>query len=367
MKVPLLDPVKCNQAFQEELNDAALKVLHSGKYILGEVVEEFEQSCCEYLGVKHAIGVGSGTDALMLSLLAIEADGYPVICPSFTFFATAGSGSLLQSSLVFVDVNEDDFTIDVNKLEEYLSSKTHDCWSAIIPVHLFGQCADMDVINNLAKDYNCSVIEDACQAIGAEYKGKKAGGLADLGCFSFFPSKNLGGFGDAGLITTNDDQLAEKVKLLRVHGGEGYIHRMIGGNFRIDALQAALLNVKLKYLPEMEKARNNNAQLYLEGLKDTNYVLPCTSSNNKHVFNQFTIKTKKRDKLMYFLKQKGISSAVYYPLPLDQQPCFNSFVKREKVDLVSNKLSKQCLSLPVAAEISTEQIEYTIDCLKQFD
>lgn len=363
MKVPLLDPRLNNESCIEELEAAASSVLRSGQYILGQRVEDFESQISTYLNVDHAIGVSSGTDALLLSLMALDiGPGDEVICPSFTFFATAGSIVRVGATPVFVDIQPDCFTCDPSSIESAITSKT----KAIIPVHLFGQSADMTRISAIAKKYSLFVIEDAAQAIGCELNGIKVGRIGDIGCFSFFPSKNLGGFGDAGLVTTNDSNLASKLRTLRVHGGKDrYFHDAVGGNFRIDALQAALLSVKLPYLNNQELRRWENSCMYETLLKNSGFILP-KEVRGKHVYNQYTIKVpKKRDELQKYLAKKGIASGIYYPLPLHKQKCFQHLVPGD-IDLpVTDGIAKTCLSLPIASELTVEQLIYVSNTLQE--
>jgi dTDP-4-amino-4,6-dideoxygalactose transaminase len=370
MKVPILDPARCNAQFMGELEEAAIRVLRSGKYILGEEVEAFEKACAEYLGCKYAIAVSSGTDALVLSLMTLGiGPGDEVICPSFTFFATAGAISRVGAKPVFVDILPECFTCDPEDIRRKITDKT----KAIIPVHLFGQSADMEVIVDIANEHKLHIIEDAAQAIGCEYGGYFRGSLVGnvgLGCFSFFPSKNLGGFGDGGLVTTNDDAVAQELKIMRVHGGkEVYKHSRIGGNFRLDALQCSLLNVKLKYLPDMESMRECNAEFYQDNLRKLrDYIVVPKVVRGYHVWNQFTIRVKngRRDELKNYLQSKGVSTGVYYPLPLHKQVCFVDIVP-EGLSLPETELaSQEVLSLPIASELRTDEIMYVIDSIKEF-
>lgn len=366
MNVPMLDPQKSNAPYQDELERVALNVIRSGKYILGTEVETFEKTCAQYLSCEDTIAVSSGTDALILSLMALGiGPGDEVICPSFTFFATASSIVRVGAVPVFVDVYPGCFTINSSEIINAITDKT----KAIIPVHLFGQSAEMEAILKIAKEHNLFIIEDACQAIGAEHI-RKAGTLGDTGCFSFFPSKNLGGFGDAGLVSTNNKDLAKELRSLRVHGSsKQYYHDKIGGNFRIDALQATLLNVKIKYLPEAEVKRIEHADLYFEHLQNVKTFMLPPKVRGHHTFNQFTIRVvdDRRDSLQVFLKDKGITSAIYYPLPLHQQKCFEHLVPRDLFLSETEKLSKEVLSLPIASELSNDQIMYVINSLLEFD
>lgn len=367
MNVPMLDPQRGNAEILNELEAAVLKVIRSGKYILGEEVEKFEKTCAEYLGCSDTIAVSSGTDALLLSLMTLGiGPGDEVICPSFTFFATAGAVSRVGAVPVFVDIYPNCFTLDIDSVRNAITANT----KAIIPVHLFGQSADMLPLIQLAEQYKLFIIEDACQAIGTEYMNKKVGTLGTTGCFSFFPSKNLGGFGDAGLVSTNDPVLAKELRSMRVHGGkQQYIHERVGGNFRIDALQAALLNVKLKYLPEAELARKRHAALYIAALdKCTNFTIPLLQ-RGKHVWNQFTLRVhnEQRDSLQFFLRNKGIASAIYYPLPLHKQTCFQDVVPQDCFFPETDRAAQEVLSVPIASEITDEELFYVIEALSEFD
>lgn len=379
MKVPLLDPTRGNAPLLEELQAAAERVIKSGRYILGPEVEAFEEACAEYLGCKYAIGVSSGTDALLASLMAFGiGPGDEVICPSFTFFATAGSIARTGAIPVFTDINPWSFTMCAQDILYRITPRT----KAIIPVHLFGQSADMDVIVRLANAYGFAIIEDAAQAIGCEYREKKVGTFG-IGCFSFFPSKNLGGFGDGGLITTDDSSLADELRSIRNHGAKAaYVHDTVGGNFRIDALQCALLNVKLPYTDKYADKRREHAQTYYDKLNGlTLYELPLPTFG-KHVYNQYTIRVYngQRDAVKDFLQSKGVMSAIYYPIPLHKQQCF----LKQGLPLIhmsnpdpklfcgapdlpfTDAAAKEVLSIPVASELSTEEIEYVAQCLIEF-
>lgn len=361
--ISMLNPKKLHQPIQEELNEIALKVVNSGQYILGQEVENFEKKCCEFLNCKYALGVSSGTDALILSLMAIDIQpGDEIICPSFTFFATAGAIARVGAIPVFVDINQEDFILNPSLIEQYITSKT----VAIIPVSLYGQSCNNKVINEIAKKHNLFVIEDACQSIGAKNKENiKIGNLADVTCFSFFPSKNLGALGDAGLIATNNESLYNILKLLRVHGAEQtYFHSLIGGNFRIDALQAAFLNCKIQYLNKWIERRRENAAMYFSILKDNSNIQLPKEINGTHTYNQFTILTKKRDELKKYLLENKVMSAIYYPLPLHKQKCFkyaNSLYLEN-----TEKVCSEVLSLPIAPEIEIEEIKIVANLINQF-
>ena len=364
--VPLLDLNQQNQPLAAELKDTFARVLDSSQFILGPEVTEFERQVAAGVGATHAIGVSSGTDALLLSLMALDiGPGDQVLCPSFTFFATAGSVSRTGATPVFVDSLDDDFNLDLEDAARRVTDKT----KAIIPVHLFGQAADMDAVQRLASAHDLMVLEDAAQSMGTQFGEKKAGTMGDLCAFSFFPSKNLGGFGDGGMITTNDDALAERVRILRVHGGAPkYYHKAIGGNFRLDPLQAALLRAKLGHLPVYIAKRRANAATYLERLAESapvregRLLLPSEMSGRTHTWNQFTLRVTngKRDALMEHLAANQIGSAIYYPVPLHRQECFSNLAGVEARLPICEKMADEVLSIPIYPELSTEQIDHVI-------
>jgi dTDP-4-amino-4,6-dideoxygalactose transaminase len=367
MKIPMLDPLKGNASYQQEIEEAALRVIRSGKYIMGLEVEDFEASCRDLLNTTHAIAVSSGTDALLLSMMALGiGPGDEVVCPSFTFFATAGSIARLGAKPVFVDIRSDCFTLDAEKVKEAITDKT----KAIIPVHLFGQMADMAELTRVADRHGIPIIEDACQAIGAKYNEIEAGTWGRAGCFSFFPSKNLGGFGDAGLVVTDDDELADKIRMLRIHGSKKqYEHLAIGGNFRIDAIQAAMLNVKIKHLSETQGKRIYHGRYYSYTFNHPSYMREFWAPvevRGVHTFNQYTLRVLhgRRDELQKYLTNAGISSAIYYPTPLHKQPCF-AYLNTPELPQ-TEILSKQCLSIPVAAELTEAQIMDVVDTLTKY-
>src|SRR5574341_185550 len=302
MKIASLDLKRQYESIREGVNNAILNVLAEQSFILGNFVESFEQEIAKYCSVRHAIGVSSGTDAILLALMACDIkNGDEVITTPFTFFATAGSIARLGAIPVFVDIDPNTYNIDVHKIAPAVNKKT----KAILPVHLYGQCADMDTILEIARANGLMVIEDAAQAIGAIYKGKSAGSIGDIGCFSFYPTKNLGGYGDGGLVTTYDAELAEFIKIMRVHGSKPkYYHSHIGINGRLDAIQAAVLSVKLKYLNGWSETRRFVAPYYHEQLKRLPIRLPKIESHNTHIFHQYVIATSQRDTLMEYLKQQ---------------------------------------------------------------
>ncbi len=368
MNVPLLDLKAQFRGIKKEVMDAVETTCEEQAFVLGSRVVELEQALASYVGASHAVGVASGSDALLLSLMALGVGpGDEVVTVPFTFFATAGSVSRLGARPVFVDIRPDTFNVDPQQIEKKITAKT----KAIIPVHLFGQCAEMGAINEIAKRRKVAVIEDACQAIGAMQNGIKAGVLGDTGCFSFFPSKNLGGFGDGGLITTNDAKLHEALAMLRVHGSRvRYVHEQIGINSRLDALQAAILRVKLNHLDRWTEGRQRNAaryeRLFTEARLLDRVTLPVTQPGNYHVFNQYTIRAQQRDELKNFLKERGIGTEVYYPIPMHVQDCYR-FLGHKKGDFpVSEQAAAEALSLPVFAELTDEQLVYVVGTIQDF-
>ncbi len=349
---------------KDEVMQAITGVCESQSFCLGPAVAEFEEKIAAYCNSKYAIGVSSGSDALLISLMALGIKPRDeVITTPFTFFATAGSVARLGAKPVFVDVNPDSCNIDSDCIKEKITEKTR----AIIPVHLFGQVAQMKPIMEIAKRHNLAVIEDAAQAIGATQGGVKCGNFGCLGCFSFYPSKNLGGFGDGGLVTTNNKNLAERIKLLRTHGeNPRYFHQAIGGNFRLDSLQAAVLSVKLKYLDNWNQKRKQNAELYDKLFADSPVKTPKIDSNNVSNYHQYTITVPERDRLQKFLAENEISSAVFYPKPLHLQDCFREAGYKEGSLPVAERLCGEVLSLPVFPELTAEQIEYVANTVLKF-
>ena len=375
MKVPLLNLKRQYESIKKEIDKAIQRVVESQYFILGEEVKKFENQIANYCGVKHAIGVASGTDALLLSLRAAgvgDRKNDKVITTPFTFFATAGAIVNAGGKPVFVDIIPETYNMDPMKLEKLLTQNPElaSDTKALIPVHLYGQMADMEPIIELANEYDIIVIEDAAQAIGAEYKGKKAGTIGDLCIFSFFPSKNLGGSGDGGMVITDNDELAERVRKLRVHGStHRYFHDIVGYNSRLDAIQAAILSAKLPYLDEWSRARVENARYYSEKLIDIDYVEPPTNSDNyTHIYHQYSIRVTdgRRDKLQQHLKEKGIGTKIYYPLPLHLQRCFKHLGYKEGDSPISEEASKQVLSLPVYPELTQQEMAYVIREIRDF-
>jgi dTDP-4-amino-4,6-dideoxygalactose transaminase len=361
----MLDVRRQNAPIEQELREAFGRVLVSGTYILGPEVERFEEAAAAVAGARFAIGVSSGTDALLLAFMALGiSPGDEVICPAFTFFATGGCIARLGATPVFADSLPHSFNIDPARIESLITPRT----KAIVPVHLFGLPADMDDIFLIARRHNLRVVEDTAQAFGAAYSGRPVGALGDFGTVSFYPTKNLGAFGDAGLVVTNDPDLADRARLLRNHGAEQqYRHRSVGGNFRLDAVQAALLAVKLPLLDGYTTRRQRHAAEYrrlLEGLQGV--ILPVECPGRNHIYNQFTIRVPEgRDDLRQFLAQRGVASAIYYPVPLHRQECFASLVPLRPLP-ISEQLASEVLSLPVFPEMTVEEQVCTATAVRQY-
>lgn len=370
MRIPMLDLKAQHVKIANEVRAAIDGVLESQQLILGPEVAALEREIASYCGAAHGVGCASGSDALLLALMACGVgQGDEVITTPFTFFATAGSVVRLGARPVFVDIEPGTFNMDTRQLREAISERTR----AIMPIHLFGQCSDMDAINEAASAQGIAVIEDAAQAIGAEYRGRRAGSLGSIAAFSFYPSKNLGGAGDGGLLTTNDAALAEKLRVLRAHGARNkYFHDYVGINSRLDSLQAAILRVKFKYLDEWAEARRANAETYARkfqeaGLVDSGKVkLPVAMDWARHVYNQFVIRVEARDGLKSFLAERGIGTEIYYPLPLHLQNCFKELGYKQG-DLPESELaSKEVLAIPVYPELGNEEIDYVVEQVKSF-
>lgn len=369
MNVPLLDLQAQHRRIREEVIAEMIRVVDSQKFILGDEVKKLEAEIAEYSQAKFGIGCASGSDALILALMALDIKpGDEVLTTPYTFFATAGAISRIGATPVFADVEESTFNLSLDLAKEALAK--HPKVRAIIPVHLFGGCADMDPLCALAAERGIPVIEDAAQSIGSEYKGRRAGSIGQIGCFSFFPSKNLGGYGDGGMITTQDAALAERLTALRVHGRTGkYFHQFIGVNSRLDALQAAILRVKFRHLDGWSAGRAKNADLYRSRLAELKApVTPMQPApyQNRHVYNQFVICAPKRDELQAHLKAAGIGSEVYYPLPLHQQPCYADLGYKKGDFPISEKLAGVSLALPVHSELRNDEIEYVCNAIRSF-
>lgn len=369
-EVPFIDVRRANRRLHEALLAAVAEVLDSGRYLFGPPVGRFETAVAQLCGVRHAIGCASGSDALLLSLMALEiGPDDEVIVPSFTFFATASAVWRLGARPVFVDIDPHTFTLHPDLVEQAIREETR----AIIPVHLFGQCAAMDVLHQIASEHEVHVIEDVAQAIGAAYRGRRAGAWGTTGCFSFYPTKNLGGCGDGGLVTTNDDQLAERIRVLANHGMQPrYIHHRVGINSRLDSVQAAILEVKLRYLAEWTAQRRARAARYRElfhhyGL-DHWLVLPQENPAGFHVWNQFTIRVPggQRDEVRAFLAERGVGTEIYYPVPLHLQTCFLALGYRPGDLPHTEQAAREVLSLPIYPDLTEDEQAYVVEQIHRF-
>lgn len=363
MQVPIIDLVSQYKNLEKEIDNAVKRVFSHSYFVFGKELESFEEQLSKYAGTKFALGVANGTDALLLSLYALGIkEGDEVITTPFTFISTAEVIALLRAKPVFVDVEEESLNIDPNLIEKAITERT----KAILPVHLFGLCADMKSIMDIAQKHNLKVVEDAAQAIGATLHDKMAGGLGDIAGFSFFPTKNLGAAGDAGAILTNDEKLYEKIRLLRVHGSHRkYYHKFIGFNNRLDAIQAALLSVKLKYVDSWNERRREIAAKYTS-LLNTYVKTPSEPEGYYSVYHQYTIRTEERDRLKAFMNERGVSTAIHYPLPLHLQLAFE-YLGYKKGDFpVAEKACGEVLSLPVYPELTDEMVDYVIETILGF-
>lgn len=394
LQIPLINLKKQYETIKSDADKSVLEILSSANYIMGGNVKSFENEFAEYIGSKHAISVANGTDALVIALKALGiGEGDEVITTPFTFFASAEGISAVGAIPVFVDVRLDTFNINPANIEEKITSNT----KAIMPVHIFGQCADMDEINAIAKKHNLKVIEDACQAVGGEYKGRRIGTLGDIACFSFFPTKNLGCAGDGGIILTNDDNLATICKGLRTHGsGENgkkaynllnniieeveedkatdntvynplkYFNYLIGHNSRLDEIQAALLRVKLPLLDKWNEKRRENAKFYNEELTKTDLVTPFEDKSVKHVYHMYIVQSEEREAIVEHLKQRGIATGIYYPVPLHLQKAYINLPYREGMFPNAEYLSKRTFAIPMFAELTEEEKRYIVENIKKF-
>jgi len=370
MKVPLLDLKAQYAGIKEEISEAVQAVLESQWFILGPNVQECERRIAQYSSCSHGVGVSSGTDALLICLMAEGiGPGDEVITTPYTFFATVGCITRVGATPRFVDIRPETYNLDASQIEDRLTEKT----KAVIPVHLYGQCADMDPILEVAARRGLTVIEDAAQAIGAEYKGRRAGSIGHYGCFSFFPSKNLGAGGDGGMVVTQDAQRAEKLEVLRTHGSKPkYYHALVGGNFRLDALQAAIINVKLPYLDRWTAGRQSNADTYRDlfeasGLTAKGLVaLPVVAPDRRHIYNQFVIRVRQRDELRAYMKDQGIGTEIYYPVPLHLQECFAGLGYRKGDFPEAERAAVETLALPVYPELSRQQQEFVVKTIEDF-
>jgi dTDP-4-amino-4,6-dideoxygalactose transaminase len=413
MKVPLLDLKAQYETIKDEIREAVNEVLESQQFILGPKVEALEMAIAQYCGCAHAVGVSSGTDALVVALMSVGSEpGYGVITTPFTFFATAGSIARIGARPFFVDIDPVTYNVSAQALQAFIDAQCRFDSStgrlvhrqakvgirAMIPVHLYGQCADMDPILTLARRYGMTVIEDAAQAIGADYPSaearavRRAGSMGDFGCLSFFPSKNLGGFGDGGMVTTSESALAERLRILRVHGSRPkYYHHLVGGNFRLDALQAAVLLVKFKHLDDWTAGRRRNAADYDSLFRQSGLIgkglasLPKAvwenglseppanpqdavgrSRSHGHIYNQYVVRVDRRDELRAYLREHGIGTEIYYPLPLHRQECFAGLGYRKGDFPESEKAAAETLALPVYPELERRHLEYVVDKMSEF-
>ncbi|WP_115642381.1 DegT/DnrJ/EryC1/StrS family aminotransferase [Clostridium putrefaciens] len=395
MQIPLINLKKQYETIKEESDKNVLEVLNSANYIMGENVRSFEKEFSDYLGGTNSISVGNGTDALIIALKALGiGEGDEVITSTFTFFATAESISSVGATPILVDVRLDTFNIDVTKIEEKITAKT----KAIMPVHIFGQPADMDEINEIAKRHNLKVVEDACQAIGSEYKGRKVGTLGDIACFSFFPTKNLGCAGDGGMIVTKDEKLEVICRALRTHGsGENgnkaynllndikgnvdedkstdntvynplkYYNYLVGYNSRLDEIQAAILRIKLRKLDTWNTRRRENANFYNESLKDTDLMTPHEEGNLKHVYHMYILQSEKREEIVSYLKGSGIATGIYYPVPIHLQKVYKGLGYKLGDMPNAEYLSERTFAIPMFAELTSEEKEYIVEKVKEVD
>ena len=365
MRVPLLDLQAQYATIRDEIRPVVERVIESQQFILGSEVEAFEQEVAAYCGAKYAIGVSSGTDALLIALMAAGiGKGDEVITTPYSFIATATSISRVGAIPVFIDIDPNTYTIDPKAIADEITDAT----KAIMPVHLFGQCAEMKPILDLAKQRNILVIEDAAQAIGAGQNGVKAGTMGAFGCFSFFPSKNLGGFGDGGLVTTNDDAFAQRVKELRQHGGKDkYRNAMIGINGRLDALQAAVLRVKLTHLDAWSAARREHAEYYTQAFQGMKEVqTPITAPGNTHIYNQYVLRVERRDELQAHLNAHQIGNAIYYPIPIHLQECYDILGYQETDFPAAEQAAAETIALPVYPELTRAQQDDVIETIHAF-
>jgi UDP-2-acetamido-2-deoxy-ribo-hexuluronate aminotransferase len=361
MKIPFIDLQSQYQSYKEEIDTAIHKVLDSSQYIMGPSVKELESNLAKYTGAKHAIACASGTDALLIALLAIGIKpGDEIITTPFTFIASSEVISLLGAIPVFVDIEEDTYNINASEIEDKITDRT----KAIMPVSLYGQTADMDMINDVASRNNLIVIEDAAQSFGASYKGKKSCNLSHFGCTSFFPSKPLGCYGDGGALFTSDDELAAKARLFLAHGSkQRYVHEVIGVNGRIDAIQAAIVNVKLKYFAEEVQKREDIGSHYIGLLKDKKLKLPVVREGRTSVYAQFTIQSNRREELIQRLKDKDVPTAIHYPTPLHLQECYKPLNYKVGDFPISEKAAKEVFSLPMSPFLTKEQQSFIVDLL----
>ena len=385
LNVPLLDLKAQYQTIRGPIRAAIDEVCDSQWFVMGPKVKQLEQEIADYSHCRHGIGVSSGTDALLVALMALDVGpGDAVITSPYTFFATAGAIARLGARPLFCDIDKDTYNIDpaaVSKLiteqcdyqqDELVHLATGNTVKALLPVHLYGQTADMAAVTNIAREYELPVVEDAAQSIGSEYSdGERAGSEGTIGCFSFFPSKNLGAFGDGGMCTTNNDELAERMRILRLHGGKPkYYHSVVGGNFRLDALQAAILLVKLAYLDEWTAGRQANAAYYDKAISnaglDDLVVSPITSTGKRHIYNQYVLRVSDRDGLREHLAAADIGTEIYYPVSLHMQDCFSYLGYAEGDCPESEKAARETVAIPIYPELTSEQLDYVVNQIAEF-
>ncbi len=368
MQVPLLDLAAQYAPIRDAVVEAVTRVIDTQKFILGPEVEAFEAEAAAYLGARHAIGVSSGTDALLVSMMALDlGPGDEVIVPTYSFFATAGCVSRVGATPVLVDIDPVTYNLDIDAVRRAITPRTR----AVVPVHLYGQAAEMAPLLAVAEEHGLPVIEDAAQAMGATYRDRALGTFGRFGCFSFYPSKNLGAAGDAGLVTVNDDETAARVRLLRVHGAQRtYHHEKVGGNFRMAAIQAAVLRVKLRHLDGWTEARRRNADRYRQlfaALAPAALVqLPVEAPDRRHIYNQFVIRAERRDALRDHLRARGIASEIYYPVPFHLQPCFAYLGVPAGTLPESERAADTTLALPIYSELTEAQQQHVVDTIAAF-
>ena len=382
--VPLLDLKPQYRALKAELDAALLEVAASQMFILGPAVRALEEEIAAYCGAKHGIGLSSGTDALLIALMAYDVGpGDEVVTSPYTFFATGGTVSRVGARPVFIDIDPETFNLDPKLVAGFLTRNcerragglvnraTGGRIRALMPVHLYGQSADMDALMAIAREHGLPVIEDAAQAIGTEWNGRRVAGIGDIGCLSFFPTKNLGAFGDAGMVVTSDDALAHRLRILRVHGGEPkYFHAVIGGNFRIDEIQAAVLRVKFRYLEAWHEGRQRNAAYYDRAFANAEIaarvLTPTARPGCRHIYNQYVIRVPDRDRLRTYLGEQGVGTEIYYPLPLHMQQCFAYLGYRPEDCPESARAAGETLALPIYPELEEKQLQYVVDKIGEF-
>ena len=364
MRVSFVDLKRQYKKIKNEIDNTIFKVVNNGNFILGAELEAFEKEFASYCDSKFCAGVNSGTSALHFALIALGVSkGDEVILPANTFIAAALAVSYTGAKPILIDIDTESYNIDTTKIKEKITKKT----KAIVPVHLYGQTADMGSILEIAEKYNLKIVEDCCQAHGASYNGKKAGSMGDIGCFSFYPSKNLGAYGDGGAIVTSDEKILEKVSMLRNYGQKiKYNHLIKGFNGRLDNIQAAILRVKLKYLDEWNKARRKYALIYNSLLEDADVITPIQKDYAKHIYHQYVIRMKERDNLSKYLNSKKISTSIHYPIPIHLQKAYSDLNYKKGNFPITEKYADEIISLPVFPELKQEEIEYVVSNVKEF-